>query len=150
MAKRPGNKHPARRRSGPPAADVPGRVSRTPVAVLLSLVGASVGLQLVNVALVKLASAKPTPTLFVLAGLLAAVVLLSFVRFFMWNRIYRRYPLSLAYPLSAIFFPGVVLLAWLTGERVGMAQVGGAALVMAGVVWFVMPEGTAAPSPAGG
>jgi len=67
------------------------------------------------------------------------------VRFFIWSGIYKRYPISLAYPLSAIFFPGVVLMAWAMGEAIGAMQVAGATLVMAGVVLVV----TSQPHPAG-
>jgi drug/metabolite transporter (DMT)-like permease len=39
-----------------------------------------------------------------------------------------------AYPASALFFPGIVAMAWWFGEQVGPAQIAGAALVMTGVV----------------
>lgn len=106
---------------------------------LVGLVLASIGLQLVNATLVKLASATPAPPLPVIGGLLMVVLVLSFVRFFIWNGIYKRYPISLAYPLSAAFFPAVVVVAWLMGEAIGVMQVAGAAVVMLGVVRFITP-----------
>lgn len=110
------------------------------IKLLAGLVFLSVGLQLLNAALVKLASATPPPAPLVIAGLLAVVLALSFARFFIWNGIYRRYPISLAYPLSAIFFPGVVVVAWAMGEPVGVLQIVGAAIVMMGVIRVITPE----------
>jgi drug/metabolite transporter (DMT)-like permease len=114
---------------------------------LLALVTLSVGLQLVNAWMVKLAAATPTPPRLVVGGLLLAVLVLGFARFFIWSGIYRRYPISLAYPLSAIFFPAVVLLAWLMGEAVGAMQLVGATVVMAGVVMVVTSQPHRADTP---
>jgi drug/metabolite transporter (DMT)-like permease len=121
-------------------AGVARRARHSRPAILLGLVSLSVGLQLFNALLVKLAAATPSPPLPVMGGLLLAVLGLGFVRFFIWSGIYKRYPISLAYPLSAIFFPAVVLLAWLMGEAVGAMQLLGAALVMAGVVLVVSSQ----------
>lgn len=126
----------------------PNRLSnRTRIRLLVGLVFLSVGLQLVNATLVKLASATPSPAPLVIAGLLAVVLVLSFARFFIWNGIYRRYPISLAYPLSAIFFPAVVAVAWSMGEAVGLLQILGAAIVMLGVIRFISPEAANADDP---
>jgi drug/metabolite transporter (DMT)-like permease len=83
----------------------------------------------------------PAPPLLVVGGLLSVVVALSFVRFFIWNGIHKRYPISLAYPLSAIFFPAVVAVAWGFGEPVGPAQVAGACVVMLGVIRVAASSG---------
>jgi drug/metabolite transporter (DMT)-like permease len=125
-------------------AGAPMRTPRARLAILLALVALSVGLQLVNAWLVKLAAATPPPPPLLGAGLLLIVLALGFARFFIWSGIYTRYPISLAYPLSAIFFPAVVLLAWAMGEAIGAMQVAGATVVMAGVVLMV----TARPHPA--
>lgn len=120
---------------------------RARIKLLVGLVFLSVGLQLVNATLVKLAAATPSPAPLVVAGLLAVVLVLSFARFFIWNGIYRRYPISLAYPLSAIFFPAVVAVAWAMGETVGLLQVLGAAIVMLGVIRFISPDVANADDP---
>lgn len=113
---------------------------RARLRLLVSLVFTSVGLQLINAMLVKFASATPAPPLLVVGGLLMVVLVLSFVRFFIWNGIYKRYPISLAYPLSAIFFPAVVVIAWAMGESIGILQISGAMLVMVGVIRVITPE----------
>lgn len=119
----------------------------TRIKLLLGLVLASVGLQLINAVLVKLASATPAPAPLVIGSLLAVVLALSFVRFFIWNGIYKRYPISLAYPLSAGFFPAVVMVAWAMGEPIGVLQVVGAAIVMVGVIRVITPESGRADDP---
>lgn len=124
-----------------------GTGAHPPIGILLSMVGASVGLQLVNAAMVKLAASTPPAHLLLIAALLVAVLTLSVVRFWIWNRIYGRYPISLAYPLSAIFFPGVVAVAWAMGETVGLAQLSGATLVMGGVIRFIAPASSRPDEP---
>ena len=117
------------------------------IRLLVGLVFLSVGLQLVNAALVKLASATPSPAPLVILGVLTIVLVLSFARFFIWNGIYRRYPISLAYPLSAIFFPAVIAVAWAMGEPVGLFQILGATIVMLGVIRFISPAAANADDP---
>lgn len=119
---------------GPAPAAAPRRDGRAPRGPLLLMVGASVALQLTCATLLKSAAVFAGTRLLTIAAVLAVVGALSFGRFLIWNRIHRAYPVSIAYPLSAVFFPGVVLIAWLSGESVGWAQVAGALLVMAGVV----------------
>lgn len=105
---------------------------------LLLLVGASVALQLLSAYLVKAGSMRASQGLLFVGALLCAVLLLNAGRFALWNVIHRSYPVSIAYPLSAIFFPAVVALAWASGESVGAMQVVGASIVMAGVVRVVL------------
>ncbi len=100
---------------------------------LLWMVGASVGVQLACAVLLKYAALLPGTRRTLAMAAVALVIFLNFLRFLIWNRIHKRYPVSLAYPLSAIFFPAVVLLAWATGEHVGAFQVAGSIAVMAGV-----------------
>lgn len=104
---------------------------------LLALVAASVGLQLISAFLVKTASTIAHPELTLITGMLLIVLILNFGRFLIWNNIHKKYPVSLAYPLSAIFFPAIVLIAWAMGERIGLMQLFGATLVMIGVARIV-------------
>lgn len=120
---------------------------RARLRLLVSLVFTSVGLQLINATLVKFASTKPAPPLLVVGGLLMVVLVLSFVRFLIWNGIYKRYPISLAYPLSAIFFPAVVVVAWAMGEPIRTLQVLGTILVMVGVIRVITPESSRKDDP---
>ncbi|GAB2492616.1 hypothetical protein GCM10027084_01510 [Pseudoxanthomonas sangjuensis] len=116
----------------------PGPVAPGSATLLVLLTLFNVGLQLASAALLKFASVRIDPTLLFLALVLAVVLGLNFGRFLAWNAIHKRYPVSFAYPLSALFFPAVVGLAWLTGERVGPWQLAGATLVMAGTAMIVL------------
>jgi drug/metabolite transporter (DMT)-like permease len=110
------------------------------MALLLALTLLNVGLQLASAALIKFATLRD-PALVFLMVVLGIVLALNFSRFLVWNVIHKRYPVSFAYPLSALFFPAVVLLAWLSGERVGPWQIVGASLVMAGTTLIVLAGG---------
>lgn len=124
----------------------PTSTARAPgTAVLLELVGLNIGLQLVNASLIKYASVgmHAHPALLVL--LLTLVMLLSFGRFAVWGAMHKRFPISLAYPATALFFPCLVLLAWVYGETVSLAQIAGAVLVTLGVLLLLARPPAAAP-----
>jgi drug/metabolite transporter (DMT)-like permease len=103
-------------------------------ALLVVLTLANVSMQLASALLLKLAP-EPASGRFVWIGvLLGGVLALNVMRFVVWGAVHARFPLSVAYPASALFFPGIVAMAWWFGEQVGPAQIAGAALVMTGVV----------------
>ena len=83
--------------------------------------------------LLKLAPDAKRANLLPLALVLGAVFALNGARFVTWGALHRRFPISVAYPVSAVFFPAVVAMAWFMGEPVGALQLAGATLVMAGV-----------------
>jgi drug/metabolite transporter (DMT)-like permease len=106
------------------------RASRT---VLVALTALNIGLQLGSALLLKLAPDAKRANLLPLALVLGAVFALNGARFVTWGALHRRFPISVAYPVSAVFFPAVVAMAWFMGEPVGALQLAGATLVMAGV-----------------
>ena len=109
-------------------------VAPKPQTMLLgALTFLNVCLQLASALLLKIAPEPTKANVITLTLILGVVLALNAARFLTWGALHRRFPISLAYPLSALFFPAVVALAWITGERVGVAQLAGAALVMAGV-----------------
>lgn len=66
---------------------------------------------------------------------LAAVTLaigLNALRFLIWGYTHRRYPLSQTYPLTALFFPCILTLAWLQGDAVPWYEIAGTALITLG------------------
>ena len=113
-------------------------VGHGPAVALVLLTLLNVGLQLASAALLKFASLRVDPALAFLLPVMGAVLALNVGRFVIWNAIHKRYPVSFAYPLSALFFPAVVALAWAMGERVGAWQVAGASLVMAGSILILV------------
>lgn len=116
-------------------------------ALLLAFVAGNVALQLFAAKLIKDAAALPASRPFSLALLLAVVLALAAARFLVWGEMHKRYPLSLAYPASALFFPLVMVLAWLYGETVAPANIAGAALVTVGVVLCLLGNPGEAPDP---
>lgn len=115
-----------------------GEAFRGSASLLVLLTLFNVGLQLGSAALLKFAAVRADPATMFLAVVLAVVLALNFGRFMVWNAIHKRYPVSFAYPLSALFFPAVVALAWLMGEQVGPWQIAGASLVMTGTAMIVL------------
>jgi drug/metabolite transporter (DMT)-like permease len=116
----------------PDALPTRGRQGRSR-SLLLLLVAGNVTLQLTAVRLIKDASLLP-PSRFIAIGMLAAVIMvLAFGRFLLWGAMHQRYPLSLSYPVNALIFPLIVLMAWGYGEPVSSDQAIGAILVSAGV-----------------
>ena len=120
---------------------------RRATALLLAFVAGNVALQLLAAKLVKDASTLPTSRILALATLLAAVLVLAAARFVVWGEMHKRYPLSLAYPASALFFPLVMVLAWFYGETVTPANIAGATLVTTGVILCLLGNPDEAPDP---
>ena len=119
-----------------PKAAAPGSAT-----LLVSLTLVNVGMQLGSALLLKLAPDLDSGRFLWIGALLGAVLVLNVARFLMWGVIHRRFPLSVAYPASALFFPGILGMAWWFGEKVGPFQVAGASLVMAGVVVLFTERG---------
>lgn len=100
------------------------------------MVGA-VALQIGAAALLKtLADSRSRLTLLALLGGIAAVMALNAARFAVWGLAHRRFPLSTVYPLSALFFPALLLLAFAFGDPIRAREVAGAAFVTAGSAWL--------------
>lgn len=114
--------------------------ARTRTGLLLILVAVNIGLQLINASLIKYATGLLHAKPLLVAGLLAIVLALSFGRFVVWGAMHKRFPVSVAYPATALFFPCVVALAYLYGEHVSIAQASGAALVSLGVIALLRPS----------
>lgn len=114
-------------------------------AILVTTVLLSVCLQIAGASLVKYASLPKDPDPGMLLALILAVLALNFARLLIWNFIHKRYPLSVAYPLSALLLPAVLLVAWLMGETIGWMQIAGGLVVTAGVFVILASERSQAP-----
>ncbi|HET9819681.1 MAG TPA: hypothetical protein VFP92_11010 [Rhodanobacteraceae bacterium] len=108
--------------------------------MLLLLVTLNIALQLVNAALIKFASGLSSVQLGLIAAVLLLVAVLSFGRFVVWGAMHKRFPVSIAYPATALFFPCLVAVAAAFGEPVSAAQILGAGLVTAGVLLLLLPS----------
>lgn len=107
--------------------------------LLLALVGVNIALQLINASLIKYATGMLKFNLGVVAMVLAIVLALSLGRFMVWGAMHKRFPVSVAYPATALFFPCVVALAYAYGEHVSAPQASGATLVTLGVLLLLRP-----------
>ena len=120
---------------------------RVRTGLLLALVALNIGLQLANAALIKFASGLSAAQLGLIAAVLSLVAVLSFGRFVVWGAMHKRFPVSIAYPATALFFPCLVAVAAAFGEPVSATQVIGAGLVTLGVLLLVLPARTRQDEP---
>lgn len=109
-----------------------------PLGLLLLLVLANIALQLVGASMVKYTASLPTSQHLSIALMLIALFGLTFGRFMIWNSIHKRFPISLAYPANALFFPCVIALAYLYGEPISGHQALGGAAVSLGVLILML------------
>ena len=116
------------------AASTPGRAVR--LDALLWMSGA-VGLQLIGVILLKeIADRHGEVSRFGVLLSVAAVAGLNGLRMLVWGFVHRRHPLSRSFPLSALFFPALLVVAWVYGDPIGLPQFAGVALISVGVGWL--------------
>jgi len=120
---------------------------RASALALLAFVCGNIALQLLAAKLIKDAAAVPLSRPFLLAFLLGVVLALASLRFVIWGEMHKRYPFSLAYPASALFFPMVVALAWTYGETITSWQAAGAVLVTTGVMLSILGHSDEVPDP---
>ncbi|AWV06414.1 hypothetical protein [Marilutibacter maris] len=104
---------------------------------MVALVAASVIMQLLSALVLKITPALDPGHALTVMLCLVLVLVLNVARFFVWGSIHRRFPISVAYPTSALFFPGILVMAWWFGEPIGPFQVAGAMVVMLGVALLV-------------
>lgn len=111
--------------------------------LLVMLVLANVCIQLMAALLLKIAPEFSIANAVWIGLVLGGVFALSVVRFWLWGNLHRHFPLSIAYPASALFFPGILAMAWYFGEPVGSKQVVGVVLVLIGVALLLTEDDTA-------
>ena len=108
--------------------------------LLLVLVALNIALQLINASLIKYAAGRDAEQAGMVIFVLALVTASSFARFLVWGAMHKRFPVSVAYPATALFFPCLVAIAAAYGERVSFAQASGASLVTLGVILLLRPS----------
>ena len=74
-------------------------------------------------------------TLWIVAGV-GGVIVLNVLRLVVWGYAHRRFPLSMTFPISSLFFPCMLLVALVFGDPIGARQVVGAILITLGVIWL--------------
>lgn len=102
---------------------------------LVALVLTTVVIQIVVAVILKeLADAHGGGSPMWLLLALGAAVGLNATRFLIWGYTHRHYPLSHSYPLTALFFPCILLLSAWYGDVIDWTKVVGVLVIMAGVV----------------
>jgi hypothetical protein len=105
----------------------------------LGIMLVAVALQVTGAVLLKsIADRQDSWSLVVLGLGLAAVGVVDIARLIVWGVAHRRFPLSTTFPLSSLFFPAMLGVAFLYGDEVGALQVAGAASITAGVAWLTL------------
>jgi len=61
------------------------------------------------------------------------VAFLNIVRMLVWYFANRNFPLNKFYPMTSLIFPGILFVALLFGEKIGVYQIAGALLIAFGV-----------------
>lgn len=102
---------------------------------LVALVLSTIIIQLLVATLLKELTLRDATPVHVGLGLAAAVAL-NGVRFLAWGCAHRHFPLSQSYPLTALFFPCILLVSVYYGETVGTAQVAGVVVIVLGL-WLM-------------
>lgn len=70
------------------------------------------------------------------------VILLNVLRFVVWGYAHHRFPLSTTFPLSSLFFPSMLLVAFAYGDPIEVRQVIGAMLITVGSLWLNFKAGS--------
>ena len=107
----------------------------------LGMVTLTVLLQLVAAALLKRAAAVAPMGLLVPALLIGVTLGIHALRFLLWGYVHRRWPLSHTYPMTAVFFPLILIMAAAYGEPIHLNQVLGGLLIAGGVAWLTFKTG---------
>jgi drug/metabolite transporter (DMT)-like permease len=102
----------------------------------LAVVTVTVLLQLVGAAFLKQASLDTHLALWIPAAFIVAAFGVQGLRFLLWGYAHKRWPLSVTYPMTAIFFPMLIALAAAYGEPVSVQQWIGGFCITAGVAWL--------------
>jgi len=102
----------------------------------LLVVSVAVVLNILSAVTLKSIADLQHASMWLLLGALGVVTLLNGLRFLIWGVAHKRYPLSLSYPLSSMFFPLMLGVAYLYGEPIKTNQVAGTVLITVGVLWM--------------
>ncbi len=71
------------------------------------------------------------------AALLAAVIVINFLKFSLWGWIHKHFDVSKTYPITAIFFPLILIVSIIKGEaEVTWLKLVGVLLITLGLILF--------------
>ena len=106
----------------------------------LGAVTLTVLLQLGAAALLKQAALVAPRGLWIPALLIGMALGIHALRFLLWGYVHRRWPLSHTYPMTAVFFPLIIVMAAAYGDPIHLNQVLGGLLIAGGVAWLTFKQ----------
>lgn len=109
---------------------------------MVALVLSTVLIQIVVAILLKQLADSSLRSHWLVAGIIAAAAGLNGIRFLVWGYTNKHYPLSSSYPLTALFFPCILLVSAAYGEPIAWGKVGAVLVIVAGLT-LTTPERSA-------
>ena len=97
------------------------------------IVGATVVLQLAAAYILDVAASRQGGFDIAVGAAIGSAIALQGVRFLLWGYAHRRYPLSHTYPMTALFFPFILLISYMRGDSVSTWQLAGTFIIALGV-----------------
>lgn len=107
----------------------------------ISIVSLTVVIQLVSALILSAAAENYGGHRGIAIAAIGAAIALNVLRFLLWGVAHKRFPLSRTYPLTALFFPLLLLLSFLQGDSIGVVEIAGTMLITGGVVMVGMRGG---------
>ena len=77
-------------------------------------------------------------TLIVLVMGIGGAIALNALRFAVWGYAHNKFPLSTTYPISSMFFPLMLLVAYIYGDPISLHKIIGTCLITTGVMWLML------------
>ena len=101
-----------------------------------ALVLGAVSLNILAAVIMKLLANQVDIKFFFFLSGLALVVLLNGLRLIVWMYANKYFPLSTIYPLTSIFYPFMLIVAYLFSEKITIIQIIGTTFITLGVFWL--------------
>jgi len=117
-------------------------MSRPSRPLLVALVLSTVLIQLLVAVILKELADFRGATMWT-AAVIGLAVGLNGLRFLIWAYTHRHYPLSHSYPLTALFFPCILILSVSYGEIITARQLIAVAIIMTGIALMNLPSSQA-------
>ena len=104
----------------------------TPLFIVLLVVMANI----TGAVVLKELAMRPELSILWLISGVAIVVFLNGFRFVIWGIAHSRYPLSMTFPLTSLFFPLLLAVSYFYGDPLPWTKWLGTGLITAGVFWL--------------
>ena len=116
-------------------------MGRAEIMIPLALTLLTVIIGVISAVTLKFMSQDLTFSIFDLILMYGLVLGLNATRFLLWGFLHKNYPLSFVFPLSAIFFPVILIIDISTyGEQITLSKLLGVILILLGVLILTNEE----------